>query len=74
MSLLQLPVPLEVTVVAETLPQGVKTKSRKATCLGWWMTDEICLWNVVFHETGELCWVPMKEIRMRANWSAGRRY
>jgi hypothetical protein len=72
--IIELRAPLPVLVTALDLPKGVGTKSRKGTCVAWWMTPEDCLWLVVFDETGELVWAPMREIRLRANWSAGRRY
>lgn len=71
---MQLPVPVQVKVVSVTLPSGVTATDRRGMCLAWWMTDEQCLWLVAFDETGELVWVPMKEVRLRQNWSAGRRF
>lgn len=74
MTMLELRVPIAVYVVSDTLPDGVKAESRKGTCIAWWMTEEVCLWLVCFDETGELVFAPMSEIRMRPNWSVGRRY
>lgn len=70
----QLPVPLQVQVIASTLPNGVVSASRRGLCIAWWMTEETCLWLTAFDETGELVWVPQREVLMRSNWSAGRRY
>jgi hypothetical protein len=72
--LLQLAAPLPVTVVSHDLPTGMTPNPRRGACIGWWMTEESCLWLVVFDATGELVWVPMAEIRMPPNWSGGRRY
>jgi hypothetical protein len=73
MALIQLPVPIAVLVVSDTLPKGVTTTSRRGYAIGWLTTEEQCLWNVAFDETGELVWVPMREVRLRSNWSVGRR-
>jgi hypothetical protein len=70
----QLEIPIEVKVVSADLPKGMTETNRKGLCLAWWMTEDSCLWLVCFHETGELVWVPMAEIRLRPNWSASRRY
>lgn len=64
---------LPVCVLSATLPTGVVTKSRKGTCLAWDTDAEICLWLVCFDETGELVWVPMREIKLRKCWTHNRR-
>lgn len=66
---------LPVVVTSSTLPKGVTTKDRRGTCLAWWIVEDTrCSWLIVFDETGELVWVPMKEIRLQPNWTDGRRY
>ena len=72
--LVQLTVTLAVTVVSGTLPKGVGSVSRKGLCVAWYMNAEDCLWLVAFDETGELVWVPQREVRLRASWSLGRRF
>lgn len=72
--LLQLPTPIACRVVSSDLPKGMTPNGRKGTCIAWWMSEDMCMWNVCFDETGELVWVPMAEIRLRPNWSAGRRF
>jgi len=70
----QLRSPIAVRVVATELPKGMTENERKGLCIAWWMSEDVCLWLVCFDVTGELVWVPMAEIRLRPNWSAGRRF
>lgn len=72
--LLQLDEPIEVRVVSADLPKGMTQSARKGFCIAWWATVDTHLWLVVFDDTGELVWVPMHEIRMRPNWTSGRRF
>ena len=72
-TLYQIPMPYAVEVFATTLPKGVLTESRRGHAVAWWMTTDDCLWMVVFDDTGEVVWVPQYELRLRSNWSLGRR-
>jgi len=74
MTIHELATPLPVEVTSTDLPRGVRPNSRKGTCIAWWCDEETHSWLVCFDQTGELVWVPMSEIKMRANWSNGRRY
>lgn len=65
---------LPVIVTSSTLPTGVTETNRRGTTLAWWVGEDFHLWLIAFDETGDLVWVPMKEIRLLANWSDGRRY
>jgi hypothetical protein len=65
---------LHVIVTSLTLPKGVTATNRKGSCIAWWMDEETHSWLIVFEETGEMVWVPMKEVRLQKNWSDERRY
>jgi hypothetical protein len=74
-SIIELKNRLPVIVTSDTLPKGVSETNRRGTALAWWIVEDArCSWLVVFDETGELVWVPMKEIKLQANWTDGRRY
>jgi hypothetical protein len=66
--------PILVQVVSKTLPFGVTESNRRGQCIAWYSTLEEHQWLVVFDETGEFVWVPIREIRMRPSWSNERRY
>jgi len=73
--MLQLEIPIPVSVTSATLPPGVTATARRGWCYAWDRCgiDGHRIWVVVMDETGEVVDVPQPEIRVDANWSYGRR-